>query len=189
MGTFYSDNDYRAYLSHGGPGSGRYPKGSGKNPFQHVPGRKHYTQIAGKEPEKTEKPKRLKTPKATESSQPSAGSWLNPNIKAGKDRAPISAAEKTVQQSEKIVQNSADIVKAARTLKKSQPSAAKDLTDEELTAALKRLRMEAEFDRLTSNDTTDGYDKAVAILSMAGSVVGIVGGVVTILSTVQGLKK
>lgn len=181
--TFYPGNDYRTYLSHGGPGSGRYPKGSGKNPFQHVPGRKHYTQVMGKEPEKT------KTPNATDSSQPSAGSWLNPNIKAGKDRAPISAAEKTVQQSEKIVQNSADIVKAAKTFKKGKPSGAKDLTDEELNAALKRLRMEAEFERLTNNDTSDGYDKAVAILSMAGSVVGIVGGVVTILSTVQGLKK
>ena len=180
MGTFYSINDYRSYLSHGGPGSGRYPKGSGKNPFQHVPGRKHYTTVRGGEPASSEKTERVR---------PNSGKWLTPNIKAGKDRAPISAAEKTVQQSEKIVQNSADIVKAAKTLKKGKPSGAKDLTDEELNAALKRLRMEAEFDRLTSNDTSDGYDKAVAVLSMAGSVVGIVGGVVTILSTVQGLKK
>lgn len=178
--TFYPANDFRAYISHGGPGSGRYPKGSGKNPFQHVPGRKHYTTVRGEDDEPVGRTAREKQDYSR---------WFEPKYKGGKDKPPISAAERTLQTSDRIIQNSTDVVNAARVLKGTKKSAVSELTDEELTTALKRLRMEAEFDRLSKSDTADGFDKAVAILSMTGSIVGIVGGVVTILSTVQDMKK
>lgn len=183
--TFFPENDYRTYLSHGGPGSGRYPKGSGKNPFQHVPGRKHYTTIrGGPEVKARSKPAKVDTADAEDVSK-----WFAPKYKAGKDKPLMSAAERTMSTSDKIIQNSTAMVNAARTLKGRKQSAASELSDEELTAALKRLRMEAEFDRLTTADTSDGFDKAVSILSMAGSAIGIVGGVVTIMSTIQDMKK
>ena len=188
--TFFPENDYRSYLSHGGPGSGRYPKGSGKNPYQHTPGGR----VQGGSKPKTTKvinaaPPTRKTYNVSSEKEDSS-SWFEPKFKAGKDKAPVSAAERTLQTSDKMIQNTTDVINAARVFNgNKKQSAAANLSDEELTAALKRLRMEAEFDRLTGPETADGFDKATAILSMFGSAIGIVGGVATILSTVQAMKK
>lgn len=185
--TFYPANDYRKYLSHGGPGSGRYPKGSGENPYQHDPGKraamrsrergKNYTVIGARN--------------ASDQSSDvgSKSSWFDPTFKGGKDKPPMSGAERTVRESEKIIQSTTNIVNSMSKIKGTKRSPAQDLTDEELTAVLKRLRMENEFDRLTADQTADGYSKAVEILSIAGSVVTIAGGLATIASTAYELKK
>ena len=180
--TFYPANDYREYLSHGGPGSGRYPAGSGKNPFQHVKNKFSKRARARDFADSESKTKRDRFQ--------NSGAWLDQSIKGGKDKPNKSPAEVTINQGERIVKNTADIVQAAKTLRpnKNVPNA-KDLTDAELTRALQRLRMESEYDRLSGKNTSDGFDKAMAILSIAGSTVGIVGGVVTILATAKGLKK
>lgn len=187
--TFFPDNDYRTYLIHGGPGSGRYPLGSGENPYQHTPGGKIRS---GSKP--TTKKVIGATPPAPKPSSlddqsSDTADWFMPRYKGGKDKPLVSASERTMQTSDKIIQNSSEMVEAARVLTGQKKSAAADLSDEELADALKRLRMETEFDRLTEANTVDGFDTAVGILSMVGSLIGIVGGVVTIMSTVQDMRK
>lgn len=190
--TFFPENDYRTYLTHGGPGSGRYPLGSGENPYQHTPGGK--LRSGSKPTTKKVIGATPPAPRTTLGSNAAAADdqtadWFTPKYKGGKDKPLISAAERNMQTSDKIIQNSSEMVEAARVLTGNKKSAAADLSDEELADALKRLRMETEFDRLTEANTVDGFDMAVGILSMVGSLIGIAGGVVTIMSTVQDMKK
>ena len=139
--TFYPDNDYRNYLSHGGPGSGRYPKGSGENPYQHDPDKraamrsrergKNYTVIGAQ------------TSSKETGEGDSKSSWFDPTFKGGKDKPPVSGAERTVREGEKIIQSTTNIVNSMSKIKGTKRSPAQDLTDEELTAVLaygKRIR-------------------------------------------------
>ena len=171
--TFYPVNDYRFYLAHiGNQNSGRYPRGSGKNPFQHVGGHKHYTEIGG----------------SGSSASVDFDKMFTPTLKAGKDKAPISPAQKTVQHTDQIIQNTSSIVQTAQAMSGNKRVDTKSLTDDELNTAVKRLRLEAEYQRLTEQlDVDDGFDKTMEILSIAGATVGIVGGVVGIISTMKGI--
>lgn len=186
--TFYPVNDYRDYLCHGGPGSGRYPKGSGKNPFQHVAGK-----IGSVKRQHQANNLKYDLPwnKSSTSPAPKATSpWFEQTVKGGKDKPPKSPAQVTAEQTGKIVQNTADVVNAVSQIKNGKKqSAAKSMTDAELREALNRLRMEAEFDRLTKEDTSTGMNTALAILGITGSLVGIAGGLATILSTLNDMKK
>jgi hypothetical protein len=174
--TFYPVNDYRFYLAHiGNENSGRYPRGSGKNPFQHVGGRKHYTELGGSNG-------------SSDRSSVDFDKMFTPTLKAGKDKAPISPAQKTVQHTDQIIQNTSSIVQTAQTMSGNKRVDTKSLTDDELNTAVKRLRLEAEYQRLTEQlDVDDGFDKTMEILSIAGATVGVVGGVVGIISTLKGI--
>lgn len=164
MGTFYLTNDFRAYLSHGGPGSGRYPKGSGKNPFQHV---KAHLKGSGEK-------------------------WLKQDVKAGKDKAPVSRAEKTARAYRDIfdeASNAAGRMGDMKRRKQRSNSDASKLSDKELNDAIRRMRLEREYSQLKTNDISSGYDKVQDILSVAGSLAGIAASAATVASIFYSINR
>lgn len=155
--TFYPVNDYREYLSHGGPGSGRYPKGSGKNPFQHIDGEK----------------------------------WFRQDVKTGKDKAPVSKSEKVTRSVRDIADEAANATGRMANMKRqrqSRKSDASKLSEKELNDAIRRMRLEREYNQLKSSEISNGYDKVHDILAIAGSVAGIAASAATIASVFYGIK-
>lgn len=157
MSTFYPINDYREYLSHGGPGSGRYPKGSGKNPFQHIDGEK----------------------------------WFRQDVKAGKDKAPVSKSEKITRSARDIADEATGAVGRMADMKRQRQrgkSDASKLSDKELNDAIRRMRLEREYSQLKTSEISNGYDKVHDILAIAGSVAGIAASAATIASMFYGMN-
>ena len=153
--TFYNDEKYLAHI--GNKNSGRYPRGSGKNPFQHV--------------------------------KDAAGKWLKQDIKSGKDKAPQSAAEKTSKEVARGINEAANAAgQLANMKRRGYKSDASKLTEAELNNAIRRMRLEQEYDRLTANTMSTGYDKIQDILSLAGSVAGIGASAATIAGVVHNLR-
>ena len=155
MSTFYSIEDYVDYLVHGGPGSGRYPKGSGKNPFQHV-----------------------------------GENWFRQNIKSGKDKAPVSRSEKVTKETSRMFNEAADAAGRMGDIHRKKDAAnsnAKKMSDQELNDAIRRMRLEREYNSLVSS-AENGYDKAKDALSAIGTLIGIGASAATIASVIYDLK-
>lgn len=161
--TFYSFEDYVYYLAHGGPGSGRYPKGSGKNPFQHVKGA---FRDAGEK-------------------------WFSQNVKTGKDKAPVSKAEKTTKELSKMfgeASNAAGRMGNMQRRKAANRSNAKQLSEKELRDAIGRMRLEREYNSLAYNETPTKYDKAQDVLSTVETLISMGASAATIASILYGIK-
>ena len=165
--TFYPANDYREYLSHGGPGSGRYPEGSGKNPFQHIG--------AGKSPFRSFDKEE----------------WFRQDVKTGKDKAPVSKSEKVTRSARDIIDEASNATGRMASIerqKQSRKSDASKLSDKELNDAIRRMRLEREYNQLKASDISNGFDKVHEILAIAGSVAGIAASAATIASIFYGIK-
>ena len=162
--TFYPVNDYRDYLCHGGPGSGRYPAGSGKNPFQHIKGH-----LKG-----------------------SSEKWLTQDVKTGKDKAPVSRAEKTTRAYRDIFDEASSAAGRMGDMKRRKQRSNSDagkLSDKELNDAIRRMRLEREYNQLKTSDISSGYDKAQDILSVAGSLAGIAASAATVASIFYNINR
>lgn len=153
--TFFNVEDFLAHI--GNANSGRYRRGSGKNPFQHV--------------------------------KNAAGKWLDPNIKSGKDKAPQSAAEKTTREVKRGIEEAASAVGQMSDMKRRRyKTNSKKMTEAELNAAIRRMRLEQEYDRLTANTMNTGYDKIQDILGVTGNVAGIAASAATVASILHKMK-
>lgn len=154
--TFFNVEDFLAHI--GNANSGRYRRGSGKNPFQHV--------------------------------KNAAGKWFDPNIKSGKDKAPQSAAEKTSREVKRGIDEAASAVGRMSDMKRRRyNSNAKKMTEAQLNAAIRRMRLEQEYDRLTAGTMDTGYEKIQNILGLAGNVAGITASAATVASILKNMKK
>lgn len=153
--TFFNVEDFLAHI--GNANSGRYRRGSGKNPFQHV--------------------------------KNAASKWLDPNIKSGKDKAPQSAAEKTTREVKRGIEEAASAVGQMSDIKRRRyKTNSKKMTEAELNAAIRRMRLEQEYDRLTANTMNTGYDKIQDILGVTGNVAGIAASAATVASILHKMK-
>ena len=132
----------------------------------------------------------LKQKPAPASSASSQKSPFDQNIKAGKDKPPISTAEKVGKDVGNMVNNSRTALEATNRIKTGgdkRPDYS-DLSDAELKQRIARLNLEKQYSDLTKNDTYSGYQKAMDILSATGAVVGIASGAVGIVSTIYKFK-
>lgn len=154
-GTFYRDEGFLSHI--GNANSGRYPRGSGKNPFQHVKGK--------------------------------AGDWLRPSIKSGKDKPQQSPAEKSTREIQRGINEASNAVGRLGDMKRrSYKSNAHQMSEADLNAAIRRMRLEQEYDRLSSSTIANGYDKAQDILATAGSLAGIAASAATVASVFYNIK-
>ncbi len=111
-------------------------------------------------------------------------------IKGGKDKPNVSPAEKTVNESRKIIDSASqglDAIDRLRRRSKGTDNVVKEMSDEELRKAINRMNLEKQYNDLTNKDVSLGMETAKDILSVVGSTVAIVGGVVTIYSTLKKL--
>lgn len=153
--TFFNVEEFLAHI--GNANSGRYRRGSGKNPFQHV--------------------------------KNAASKWLDPNIKSGKDKAPQSAAEKTSREVKRGIEEASSAVGRMSDMKRRRyKSNASKMTEKELNDAIRRMRLEQEYDRLTAGTMRTGYDKIQDILGVTGNVAGIAASAATVASILRKMK-
>lgn len=110
------------------------------------------------------------------------------NIKTGKDKAPISAAEKITKESQKAIDNAAQLSNTISRVRKKNKNSTDTMTNEELQAAINRMRLEDTYRELSTKRIEEGKAKVADILSMTGNVVGIASATVGIIATVKKLK-
>lgn len=118
-----------------------------------------------------------------------SGKWFKQNIKAGKDKAPVSPAEKTAKESQRMVDETRGIAQAVRRIKQrnAQTEDLSEISDAELKARINRLNMERQYATLTTEETGQGLETVADILAIVGGTVAIVGGVVTTVATIKNM--
>lgn len=177
----YNETRYPDFLMHWRTKGSRngvrlyqYPDGSltplGREHYGIGPARKGYT-VIGK------------------GSSGNSGKWFKQNIKAGKDKAPVSPAEKTAKESQRMVDETRGIAQAVRRIKQrnAQTEDLSEISDAELKARINRLNMERQYATLTTEETGQGLETVADILAIVGGTVAIVGGVVTTVATIKNM--
>jgi hypothetical protein len=186
----YNETRYPDFLMHFGKKGQRkgvrnfqYPDGSltplGRIHYGVGPARKGYT-VLGPEGD---------SEKYSWDEKSSSGKWFNQNIKAGKDKAPVSPAEKTAKESQRMVDETRGIAQAVRRIKQrnAQTEDLSEISDAELKARINRLNMERQYVTLTTEETGQGLETVADILAIVGGTVAIVGGVVTTVATIKNM--
>lgn len=115
--------------------------------------------------------------------------WFDKNIKVGKDKSPISPAEKVSKETSRAVDAVRDIsnrIDRQRNAKKERPS--KSMTDEELRRAITRMNLEKQYDDLVARDLDDGKSFVSNLMDYASDVVAIGTSAVAIYAVLKGIK-
>lgn len=116
---------------------------------------------------------------------------LEATIKTGKDKAPISPIEKVSKESGNIATNTSKILDSAskiRNSKRGNTSPSKTMSDQELRDAINRMNLERTYESLSQQSVSKGMTYTKEVLSIVGSVTGIVGSAAAIASTLKTLK-
>lgn len=120
-------------------------------------------------------------------------SAFDKTIKIGKDKSPVSPAEKVTRDASSAIDSARKGTSAARSIKQRYSKKPKNdiskMSDQELRQKVNRMNLERQYNDLTSKDTEKGFDTAMDVLDVAGSVVGIAGGAAGIIATILMLKK
>lgn len=113
------------------------------------------------------------------------------NIKQGKDKPNTSAVEYIARNSKSIVD---ETVKTGKTIATEVENArkrrnfknnAEGKSDQELRDRINRIRLEREYNSLTNDDTSRGYEAAMNVLNVAGSVASVALAAVGIAATIK----
>ena len=123
----------------------------------------------------------------------SEGVWKR-NKKQGKDKAPTSSAEQIAKGVDSITKETTRVGNRiidrveSRARQKNNVNRAKGKSDEELRRTVNRIRLEREYNSLTSPEISKGYSTARNILETIGSIstIGLAG--VGIYATIKNLK-
>ena len=110
-------------------------------------------------------------------------------VKNGKDKPNISPAESVMKQAGHAIDMTKSGLEDANRLKNlSKPKQSyDDISDAELRRRINRIHMEREYESLTSQDRSEGYERAMSILTITGAVVGTVGAGIDIYTKIKHL--
>lgn len=123
-------------------------------------------------------------------SERKSSGFFDKTIKTGKDKSPISPAEKIGKESEKILENSMKL-SSRMSAEKQRKTRSKDMdsmTNEELKNAIERMRLEDAYADLDSKRISRGMSSVTSILETVGTVVAIGASAASIATTVKGLR-
>ena len=120
-----------------------------------------------------------------------ASKLVDPSMKGGKDKPPISPLERIAKDSGRGLSDVSNFMDARDRYKNAEKrSEPITMSDDELRKAINRLNMEKQYrDLLYSSSVDVGRERARAAIDMTASVVGIAGAVTGIAATIYGLKK
>ena len=134
--------------------------------------------------------------------QLTADKLFEQNIKNGKDKSPISSAEKITKDTTSIIKNTSNILNSIskiRSLKKSnnqnpvvkQTKPVSEMSDDEIRRVVNRITLEKTYKSLTQSPSTvnRGMERTLQILEIAGGVAGIAGSISGIASTINTLMR
>ena len=111
-------------------------------------------------------------------------------VKQGKDKPTVSPAEKVANDLDK---SSRESISAATKIinyadsKRGSGNRAKGMSNEELEAAIKRLRLERDYNSLTKPEVNAGAEKAKLALSVIGTITSIGATTIGAIATVKNL--
>lgn len=118
----------------------------------------------------------------------------NRNIKQGKDKPNTSAVEYVARNGKTIAD---ETIKTGKTIATEVENArkrrnfknnAEGKSDQELRDRINRIRLEREYNSLTNDDTSRGYEVAMNVLNVAGSVASVALAAVGIAATIKSIK-
>lgn len=118
----------------------------------------------------------------------------NRNIKQGKDKPNTSAVEYIARNSKTIAD---ETIKTGKTIATEVENARKrrnfknnadGKSDQELRDRINRIRLEREYNSLTNDETSRGYEVAMNVLNVAGSVASVALATVGIAATIKTIK-
>lgn len=174
--------DNIVWLAHGGPGSGRYPEGSGDRPYQHgdFSFRRRKRTVRGVTDSPLEgKSKVTSVDKKDESKKgPTAKDIENFGKKVYDVDKATGALSSNIETIYRYIRNS-----------KKKKNRASGLTDDELRTAINRIQMEQRYNELTSSKKSSGYEKTMAALAIIGSAATIAGTGIKIASGIKKLRR
>ena len=104
-------------------------------------------------------------------SKEEVGKWFEPSIKGGKDKPPVSPAERIMKETSNTAEKTAHIVKTLRPVKPRPET--KRMSDEELRKRISRLELEKRYNTLADEDLSRGRIGFEDILSVVGDVAAI----------------
>lgn len=117
--------------------------------------------------------------------------YWNQNIKQGKDKPNTSAAEYIARSGKTIAD---ETIKTGKTIANEVENArkrrnfknnAEGKSDQELRDRINRIKLEREYNSLTNDDTSRGYEVAMNVLNVAGSVASVALATVGIVAAVK----
>lgn len=111
------------------------------------------------------------------------------NIKIGKDKSPISSAEKIAKDTEKLISEASQLTSrfASKKQQKKSSSEIDSLSNKELKDRIERLRLEKEYSSLKDRDISTGKSRVSTILETIGSVATIASTATSIISTIKNI--
>jgi hypothetical protein len=117
--------------------------------------------------------------------------WFEPKIKSGKDKPPISKAEKVSKESEKafggiekLVSFTEKRINADEINKRNKEI--EKMTDDDLRKKTNRLNLETNYiDAINKRETANGKIAATDIINAVGGSLAIIGGVVGIATAIK----
>jgi hypothetical protein len=119
----------------------------------------------------------------------------NRNIKQGKDKPNTSAVEYIARSGKTIAD---ETIKTGKTIATEVENArkrrnfknnAEGKSDQELRDRINRIRLEREYNSLTNDDTSRGYEVAMNVLNVAGSVASVALASVGIVAAIKSISK
>ena len=131
--------------------------------------------------------RRLRTNKSGSSEDSKDPSKLNnafsPTHKIGKDKAPISPAEKITRDTRSITESASNIYKTAKKSKLFAREDVKSISDEELKERIKRLELEKRYRDLSQAEIESGkmtFEDYASIATSAAIILGSAASIYTI---------
>lgn len=115
---------------------------------------------------------------------------FEPTVKTGKDKAPISPAEKVARETGNAINNASTINRSISNIKQSskKESMVSNMTDEELRKAINRMDLENRYTSLSAERTNRGMSYVDETLKIAGGITGIAASTLAIITTINKLK-
>lgn len=129
-----------------------------------------------------------KTGSTEESQDPSKlDKAFSPTHKIGKDKAPISPAEKITRDTRSISENASNIYKTVRKSKRSDKEDVRSISDEELRERVKRLELEKRYRDLSQAEVEHGKMTFEDYANIATSLAVIMGSAASIYTVFKNL--
>lgn len=117
--------------------------------------------------------------------------WFEPKIKGGKDKPPMSKAEKVSKESEKAFGGIEKLVSFTEKRRKADEINKRNkeiekMTDDDLRKKTNRLNLETNYiDAINRRETANGKIAATDIINAVGGSLAIIGGVVGIATAIR----
>jgi hypothetical protein len=121
-----------------------------------------------------------------------AGRLFEQNIKGGKDKPPMSPAEKILKEGENSTRSSGGIAQSLGKIRKLKTDTSRTtarLSNEDLKAIIDRKSLEMKYNDLIAGDNAKGYEVASEVLSVAGNVASIAVSAATVYALLKKVRE